>query len=153
MLPENDCGNDPGLKAGDSRRRQSCDCIPERVPASMRLPGRTIPGFHRKHSFPRGEFYGYKSTTSSRPSFAVSPQADTACPAAVSPVDTPKAEIRKFQLRSALYPPLKGEIYGAFRAFFAMKLRKCSGGRVSARPRRMSGKTTLFPRNDGSEIE
>lgn len=28
----------PRLKSGDSQRRQSCDCIPERVPASTRLP-------------------------------------------------------------------------------------------------------------------
>ena len=87
----------PRLKSGDSQRRQSCDCVPERVPASPRLPRGTRLGFRRKHSHV-GNFTGTNQPPIP-PGLTISPQADTACPAAVSPVSTLKAERQKFQLR------------------------------------------------------
>ena len=81
----------PRLKSGDSQRRQSCDCVPERVPASTRLPRGTRLGFRRKHSHV-GNFTGTNQPPTP-PGLTISPQADTACPAAVSPVSTLKAKI------------------------------------------------------------
>ena len=101
----------PRLKSGDSQRRQSCDCVPERVPASPRLPRGTRLGFRRKHSHV-GNFTGTNQPPIP-PGLTISPQADTACPAAVSPVSTLKAERQKFQLRCALYPPPEGRGFTA----------------------------------------
>ena len=101
----------PRLKSGDSQRRQSCDCIPERVPASTRLPRGTRLGFRRKHSHV-GNFTGTNQPPIP-PGLTISPQADTACPAAVSPVSTQKAERQKFQSRCALYPRPEGRGFTA----------------------------------------
>lgn len=80
----------PRLKSGDSQRRQSCDCVPERVPASPRLPRGTRLGFRRKHSHV-GNFTGTNQPPIP-PGLTISPQADTACPAAVSPVSKQRQE-------------------------------------------------------------
>ena len=107
-LPASDEGNVDilrRLKSGDSQRRQSYDCNPERVPASTRLPRGTRLGFRRKHSHV-GNFTGTNQPPIP-PGLTISPQADTACPAAVSPVSKQRQESQNSSQGTPYIPALK----------------------------------------------
>ena len=93
------------LKSGDSQRRQSYDCNPEWVPASTRLPRGTRLGFRRKHSHV-GNFTGTNQPPIP-PGLTISPQADTACPAAVSPVSKQRQESQNSSQGAPYIPALK----------------------------------------------
>ena len=116
------------LKSGDSQRRQSYDCNPERVPASTRLPRGTRLGFRRKHSHV-GNFTGTNQPPIP-PGLTISPQADTACPAAVSPVSKQRQESQNSSQGAPYIPALKS---GALRRV-EVKLRIPYGGPAGAVP-------------------